>query len=70
MTVWGKRDDTKAKDQEDAGVPDFVSRIARSFGNPLVLKPFARPARIKSDSSGLVPGITEGGVRECPKSEV
>ena len=41
----------------DAGAPKFVSRADRSAGNPLALKPFAPPERIKPDSNGLVPGI-------------
>ena len=43
--------------ERDAGVPNFVCRIAQSAANPLVLELFARTARIKPDSSGLVPGI-------------
>ena len=40
-----------------AGGPGSESRNPRSAGNPLVLKPCARPARSKPDGSGLVPGI-------------
>ena len=44
-------------------MPNFVSRVAQSAGNPLVLKAFARRARIKPDSCGLVPGMTAGESR-------
>ena len=53
----------------DAGVPKSEPRPARSAGNPLVLKPFAPPERIKPDSNGTSPGMTTGRKRrtgECP----
>ena len=43
----------------DAGVPKSEPRPARSAGNPLVLEPFAPPERIKPDSNGTSPGMTE-----------
>ena len=40
-----------------AGVPQCVSRVERSAGNPLVPRPHSQPMKVKPDSSGLVPGI-------------
>ena len=44
-------------------MPGFVSRVARSAGNPILFKPFARPTGIKPDSSGLIPGMMVGESR-------
>ena len=48
---------TAGETTEDAGASKSVSRVERSSGTPLVPTLFARSARIKTDSSGLVPGI-------------
>ncbi len=57
--------DTRNKSGHDGGrdaeVPKSVSRVARSFGNPLLSVPFFRPAKSKPDSNGLVPGMTIWG---------
>ena len=42
-------------------MPQFVSRIERSFGTPLVPMPFARPAKSEPDSGGTSPGMTTWG---------
>ena len=49
-----------------AGVPQCVSRVERSVGNPLVTRPHSQPMKVKPDSSGTSPGMTAKG--ECRRT--
>ena len=49
-----------------AGVPQCVSRVERSAGNPLVPRPHSQPMKVKPDSSGTSPGMTAKG--ECRRT--
>ena len=40
-----------------AGVPQCVSRVERSAGNPLVPRPHSQPMKVKPDTSGTSPGM-------------
>ena len=50
-----------------AGVPQCVSRVERSAGNPLVPRPHSQPMKVKPDSSGTSPGMTTGGGRRVDR---